>query len=48
MQTNRRHFLSTTAAGALATTARAAETVNERYRKLDEILGKPVLKKGAI
>jgi len=45
MQTNRRNFLSTAAAGALATTAHAAETVNDRYRKLDEILAKPVLKK---
>ena len=45
MQTDRRHFLSTAAAGALATTAHAAETVNDRYRKLDEILAKPVLKK---
>ena len=45
MQTDRRHFLSTAAAGALATTAQAAETVNDRYRKLDEILAKPVLKK---
>ena len=45
MQTGRRHFLSTAAAGALASTAHAAETVNDRYRKLDEILAKPVLKK---
>ena len=45
MQTDRRHFLSTAAAGALATTAHAAETVNDRYRKLDEILARPVLKK---
>ena len=45
MQTDRRHFLSTAAAAALATTANAAETVNDRYRKLDEILAKPVLKK---
>lgn len=45
MQTNRRNFLSAATAGALATTAPAAETVNDRYRKLDEILAKPVLKK---
>jgi hypothetical protein len=45
MRTDRRHFLSTAAAGALATTAHAAETINDRYRKLDEILAKPVLKK---
>jgi L-alanine-DL-glutamate epimerase-like enolase superfamily enzyme len=45
MQTNRRHFLSTAAAGALATAAPAAETVNDRYRKLDEILARPLLKK---
>jgi L-alanine-DL-glutamate epimerase-like enolase superfamily enzyme len=45
MQTDRRHFLATAAAGALSTAAHAADTVNDRYRKLDEILAKPVLKK---
>ena len=45
MQTNRRHFLSNAAAAALATNAQAAEAANDRYRKLDEILAKPVLKK---
>ena len=45
MRTNRRHFLTTAAAGAIAANANAAETVNDRYRKLDEILATPVLKK---
>src|SRR4051794_1749991 len=45
MKTDRRHFLSTAAARALAPSARAADTVDERYRKLDEILRSPVLKK---
>jgi L-alanine-DL-glutamate epimerase-like enolase superfamily enzyme len=47
MKANRRSFLTTAAAGALASLpARAAsEAVNARYRKLDEILKQPVLKK---
>jgi L-alanine-DL-glutamate epimerase-like enolase superfamily enzyme len=45
MKTDRRHFLSAVAAGALASSARGAETVNDRYRKLDAILQSPVLKK---
>src|SRR4051812_40856309 len=44
MKTDRRHFLSTAAAGALASTARA-DTVDDRYRKLDQVLRSPVLKK---
>jgi len=45
MKTDRRHFLSTVAAGALASNARGAESVDDRYRKLDDILQRPVLKK---
>src|SRR6187549_4173346 len=45
MKTDRRHFLSTAAAGALASSAYGAETVNDRYHKLDSILQAPVLKK---
>ena len=45
MKTDRRHFLSASAAGTLASSARGAETVNDRYRKLDGILQSPVLKK---
>ena len=45
MKTDRRHFLSAVAAGTLASSARGAETVNDRYRKLDGILQSSVLKK---
>lgn len=45
MKADRRHFLSAAAAGTLASSARAAETVNDRYRKLDAILQSPVLKR---
>jgi L-alanine-DL-glutamate epimerase-like enolase superfamily enzyme len=45
MKINRRQVLSAAAAGALPSAAGAAETVNERYRKLDGILQSPVLKK---
>ena len=47
MKSNRRRFLTAAAGGALAPLpARAAsEAVNARYRKLDEILKQPVLKK---
>ncbi|MDZ4797529.1 MAG: mandelate racemase/muconate lactonizing enzyme family protein [Bryobacteraceae bacterium] len=45
MKTDRRHFLSAAAAGTLASSALGAETVNDRYRKLDAILQSPVLKK---
>jgi L-alanine-DL-glutamate epimerase-like enolase superfamily enzyme len=44
MKINRRHLLSA-AGAALAPHARAAETVEDRYRKLDDILRSPVLKK---
>ncbi|MGE5645303.1 MAG: mandelate racemase/muconate lactonizing enzyme family protein [Acidobacteriota bacterium] len=45
MNTDRRHFLSAAVAGTLASGARGAETVQDRYRKLDSILQSPVLKK---
>jgi len=45
MKTDRRHFLSVAAAGALASSASGAETVNDRYRTLDGILQSAVLKK---
>jgi L-alanine-DL-glutamate epimerase-like enolase superfamily enzyme len=45
MKTDRRHFLFAAAAGALASSAFGAETVNDRYHKLDGILQAPVLKK---
>ena len=45
MKTDRGHFLSAAVAGTLASSARGAETVNNRYRKLDRILQSPVLKK---
>jgi len=45
MKTDRRHFLSAAATGTLISSARGAETVNDRYRKLDSILQSPVLKK---
>ena len=49
MKTNRRNFIGTAMAGALASSIPggfpALEKVNENYSKLDEILKKPVLKK---
>ena len=45
MKTDRRQFLAAAAAGTLASSARGAETVNDRYRKLDTVLQSPVLKK---
>jgi len=48
MKPNRRHFFSTALAAGVALPASAAgasEAVNARYRKLDEILQQPVLKK---
>src|SRR5215472_13814408 len=45
MKTDRRRFLCSAAAGTFASGARAAETVNDRYRKLDNVLESPVLKK---
>ncbi len=49
MKANRREFLSTTLAGGLAAlpadSAPPASDLNARYRKLDDILKQPVLKK---
>jgi L-alanine-DL-glutamate epimerase-like enolase superfamily enzyme len=45
MKTDRRQFFSAAAAGALASSTFGAETVNDRYHKLDGILQAPVLKK---
>ena len=49
MKTNRRNFIGTAMAGAIASSLPggfpALEKVNENYLKLDEILKKPVLKK---
>src|SRR3954447_12491961 len=45
MKIDRRHFLSAVGAGALASSASGAESVNDRYRTLDSILQTPVLKK---
>jgi L-alanine-DL-glutamate epimerase-like enolase superfamily enzyme len=45
MKIDRRHFLSAAAAGTLASCAGDAESANDRYRKLDEVLQSPVLKK---
>ncbi|MBL8211786.1 MAG: mandelate racemase/muconate lactonizing enzyme family protein [Bryobacterales bacterium] len=44
MKTDRRQFLSTAAAGALASRAFAADAIQDRYQKLDAILKAPVLK----
>jgi L-alanine-DL-glutamate epimerase-like enolase superfamily enzyme len=44
MKTDRRHFFSAMA-GTFAASAFGAETVNERYAKLDGVLRAPVLKK---
>jgi L-alanine-DL-glutamate epimerase-like enolase superfamily enzyme len=45
MKTDRRRFLSAAVAGTLASSARGAETLDDRYRKLDNVLQSPVLKK---
>ena len=49
MKSNRRHFLATSLAGGLAfsipISALQEDVLKNRYQKLDEILGKPVLKK---
>jgi L-alanine-DL-glutamate epimerase-like enolase superfamily enzyme len=45
MRANRRTFISASAAGGLALSSAATPSGNARYRKLDEILKQPVLKK---
>lgn len=45
MKNDRRHFISTAVAGVLASNAFGAESVDDRYKKLDGILQAPVLKK---
>jgi hypothetical protein len=52
MRTNRRKFIGTALAGGLAATwpvsGESSETKRAKYARLDEILKKPVLKKGLL